>query len=63
MKLSAPRFVTFLIALIAGVLAILTRFINIAAIPVVGAFIVANAFWILVGAFVLMVIGCIFKGI
>lgn len=55
MNLSAPTKPVFMIALILGVLAIVGTFI---AIPVVSA----NAFWMLVVAFVILAAGNLMKG-
>lgn len=55
MKLSKPKNITFLIALILGVLAIIGNFV---AIPVISAY----AFFILAVGFILLVLGVLVKG-
>lgn len=60
MKLSAPKFVTFLIALIVGVVAIVSMFVTI---PVIGAIIAPYVTYMLMGAFGLLVLSVIFKGL
>ncbi|MBN2402455.1 MAG: hypothetical protein JXN64_08635 [Spirochaetes bacterium] len=56
MKLSAPKFVLWLIALIIGVLGLLGYLISI-------PFITVYAFWLVFIGFVLLLIGTAFKGI
>lgn len=58
MTLSSPTKLVFFIALVLGVLGVAARFVNI---PV--PFIEANAFWMVAGAWVLLTIGTLFKGI
>lgn len=55
MKLSAPKQITFLIAVILLILGVLARFV---AIP----FVTVYAFWIVVVAAVLLVLGCAISG-
>lgn len=56
MKLSAPKKLTFIIALVVGVLGIVANFV---AIPVISPL----AFWMVVVGFLLLVIGTYFDGI
>jgi hypothetical protein len=56
MKLSAPKMVVWLIAVILGVLGILGTFI---AIPVVSA----NAFWFVAVGFILLALATMLKGL
>ena len=56
MKLSAPKFVVFLISVILGAIALISTFI---AIP----FVSGIAFWILLIAFLLLVAGVMLKGL
>ena len=53
-KFNAPTQLTFFIALVLAALAVLSRFV---AIPNVSA----NAFWILLIAYVVLVIGCVYR--
>lgn len=55
MNLSAPTQVVFLISLVLAVLAILGLFVRI-------PFISLYAFWVLAAAYVVLAIGCLFKG-
>ena len=54
MKFNAPTQITFFIALLLALLAVLSRFV---AIPNV----TPNAFWILLIAYVVLVIGCVYR--
>lgn len=54
MKLNAPKKITFLIAVIAGVLGIIGHFVGVLS----GA-----SFWLLAGAFVLLALSCFLKGL
>ena len=54
MKLSAPKVITWWIAVIVGVLGILGSFTNI-------QFVSANAFWFVAIAFVLLAVATYFK--
>ena len=56
MNLSAPKQITWLIAVIVGVLGILGKFV---AIP----FISAYAFWLVVVAFLILVVGTFMDGV
>lgn len=57
MQLSSPKMITWVIALILGVVGILA---NLVALPVVSATI---GFWLLVIAFLLLLVGSAVKGI
>jgi hypothetical protein len=57
MKLSAPKQITWIIALILGIVGILA---NLVAIPVITATI---GFWLLVAAWLLLLIAAITKGL
>ena len=54
MKLSAPTKVSFCIAIVLAVLALIGKFV---AIP----FVSANAFWFLCAGFVVLCLGCVLK--
>jgi type IV secretory pathway VirB3-like protein len=56
MKLSRPKQITFVIAAILAVLALLGKLTAI-------AFVSANAFWILLIGFVLLALGNMYKGL
>lgn len=56
MKLNAPKQITFLIAVIVGVVGIIGSFISI---PVISGI----AFWLLAGGFVLLALSCVLKGL
>jgi hypothetical protein len=56
MKLSAPRQITWLIAVVVGGLGILGNF---ASVPVVSP----NAFWFVTGGFALLVVATLFKDV
>ncbi len=58
MRLSAPKFLVFLICLIAGVAAMLCMF-GVVSIPFVSTY----ASYFLSGAFVLLVLSVLFKGL
>lgn len=60
MKLSAPKTIIWLIALILAALAILSRFVGI---PFIGEFVRSNDFWIMTAAYGLLFLGTLFKGI
>ena len=59
MKLSAPKFLIWLLALILAALAILSKFIGI---PVIGGFIKQYDFWVMTAAYGLLLIGTLFRG-
>jgi len=54
MKFNAPTQITVLVSLAIAVLAILSRFVSIPNVS-------ANAFWIAVIAWVVLMIGCVFR--
>jgi hypothetical protein len=56
MKLSEPKVITFIIAVVIGLLALLSTFV---AIP----FVSANAFWVLFVGFLLLALANLFKGL
>lgn len=60
MKLSAPKFIIWLLALILAGLAIASKYVGI---PVVGGFIRQNDFWVMTAAYGLLFLGTIFKGL
>ncbi|MEZ4508096.1 MAG: hypothetical protein R2912_13080 [Eubacteriales bacterium] len=60
MKLSAPKTVVWLIALILAALAILSKFVGI---PLIGGFVRSNDFWFMTAAYGLLFLGTLFKGI
>lgn len=59
MKLSAPKFVIWLLALILAGLAIASKYVGI---PVVGSFVKQNDFWVMTAAYGLLFLGTLFKG-
>ncbi|MEO8104292.1 MAG: hypothetical protein ABI790_17395 [Betaproteobacteria bacterium] len=54
MRFNAPTQVTFIIALVLALVAVLSRFVVIQNVSV-------NAFWILLIAYVVLVIGCVYR--
>lgn len=56
MKPIPPKALTWLIALIAGILGIIAHFIDI---PIISNY----QFWFVAGAFILLVLGTTFKGV
>jgi hypothetical protein len=56
MKLSAPKTITWWIAVVVGVLGILGQFVSI-------PFVSANAFWLEAAAFVLLALATYLKGL
>ena len=57
MKLNAPKQLTWLIAIILGVLGLITLFV-----PAL-AFFAAQAFWLVFAGLVLLALGCFLKGL
>jgi hypothetical protein len=60
MKLSAPKFLVWLLALILAALAIVSKYV---AIPVVGDFVQQYDFWVMTAAYGLLFLGTLFKGL
>ncbi len=60
MKLSAPRWFIWLLALIAAALAIVSMYVQI---PYIGSFVEANRFWFMTAAYGLLFLGTLFKGL
>ena len=60
MKLSAPKVLVWLLALILAVLAIVSQYV---AIPYVGSFVKQNDFWVMTAAYGLLFLGTLFKGL
>ena len=60
MKLSAPKFLIWLLALILAGLAIASKYVGI---PVIGGFIKQNDFWVMTAAYGLLLLGTLFKGL
>ena len=54
MRFNAPTQTTFIISLVLAAVAVLSRFVAIQNVSV-------NAFWILLVALVVLVIGCVYK--
>lgn len=54
MKFNAPTQITFFISLVLAIVALLSHFVVIQNVTV-------NAFWILLIAYVVLMIGCIFR--
>jgi hypothetical protein len=57
MRLSAPKFIVWVIAVILGVLGIVGALLG--GLPIISA----NAFWLVTGGFVLLTLGTALKGI
>lgn len=60
MKLSAPKFIVWLLALILAALAIASKYV---AIPVVGNFVKQYDFWVMTAAYGLLLLGTLFRGL
>ena len=60
MKLSAPKFIVWLLALIAAGLAIASMYVSI---PYIGGFVGDNKFWFMTAAYGLLFLGTLFKGL
>jgi hypothetical protein len=60
MRLSAPKVVVWVIALILAALAIISQYTSI---PVVGSFVARNDFWVMTTAYGLLFLGTLFKGL
>jgi len=60
MRLSAPKVVVWVIALILAALAIISQYTSI---PVVGSFVARNDFWVMTAAYGLLFLGTLFKGL
>ena len=60
MKLSAPKVLVWLLALILAALAIVSQYV---AIPYVGSFVKQNDFWVMTAAYGLLLLGTLFKGL
>ena len=60
MKLSAPKFIIWLLALILAALAIVSKYV---AIPYVGDFVKQYDFWVMTAAYGLLLVGTMFKGL
>ena len=60
MKLSAPKVVVWVLALILAALAIISQFTSI---PIIGSFIKRNDFWVMTVAYGLLFLGTLFRGI
>jgi uncharacterized membrane protein len=60
MRLSAPKWVIWLLALILAALAIVSRY---ASIPYIGSFVHANEFWFMTAAYGLLFLGTLFRGL
>ena len=60
MKLSAPKFIIWLLALVLAALAIVSKYV---AIPYVGDFVKQYDFWVMTAAYGLLLLGTMFKGL
>ena len=60
MKLSAPKFIIWLLALVLAALAIVSKYV---AIPYVGDFVKQYDFWVMTAAYGLLLLGTLFKGL
>ena len=54
MKFNAPTQVSFLIALVLAALAVISQFVAIPSVT-------DNAFWILLIAYIVLVVGCVYR--
>ena len=59
MKLSAPKFIIWLLALILAALAIVSKYTGI---PYIGGFVSQYDFWFITAAYGLLFLGTLFKG-
>jgi hypothetical protein len=60
MKLSAPKLLIWLLALILAALAIVSKYVGI---PVIGDFVKQYDFWFMTAAYGLLFLGTLFKGL
>jgi len=60
LRLSAPKWIGWRLALILAALAIISRY---ASIPYVGSFVHANEFWVMTAAYGLLFLGTLLKGL
>lgn len=60
MRLSAPKWLVWLLALILAALAIVSKY---AGIPYIGSFVQKYDFWIMTAAYGLLFLGTLFKGL
>ena len=60
MKLSAPKFLVWLLALVLAALAIVSKYV---AIPYVGDFVKQYDFWVMTAAYGLLFLGTLLKGL
>ncbi len=60
MRLSAPKWIVWLLALILAALAIASKYVGI---PVVGSFVKQYDFWIMTVAYGLLFLGTLFRGL
>lgn len=60
MRLSAPKWIIWLLALIAAALAIVSMYVKI---PYIGSFVESNRFWFMTAAYGLLFLGTLFKGL
>ncbi len=60
MKLSAPKWLVWLLALILAALAIVSKY---TAIPYIGNFVKTYDFWFMTAAYGLLFLGTLFKGL
>ncbi len=60
MRLSAPKVLVWIIALILAALAIVCQFVTI---PVIGGFVSSYKFWFMTAAYGLLFLGTLFKGL
>jgi hypothetical protein len=60
MRLTPPTIPVFLIAMILAIVSIGSHYTHI---PVVGHYVAAHQYWVLVAAFVIMTIGVVFRGL
>lgn len=60
MKLSAPKWLVWLLALILAALAIVSKYVGI---PYIGDFVKMYDFWFMTAAYGLLLLGTLFKGL
>ena len=62
--MNAPRFITWIVAVVLGVAGILAKIKLLSFLPAsVSGLVIGNAFWFVVAAFVLLAIGTLLPGI
>lgn len=60
MQLTAPRILTFIVSLILAVLAIASLYTRL---PTIGAWVGSHRFWMMVAAYVVLMLGVVMRGL